>query len=100
MEFLNKLWTEHRTLAIILGLVLLPLTLLLIGIKLYMAFQVNAAHKEVEKAKSEDKKLEAEEDALKKQADDSMKVADQAAQRIEDRKDSGTDLDWNKKRDD
>lgn len=100
MAFLDKMWNEHRTLTIIVGLVLLPLTLLLIGLKIYMAMQVNAAHKEVEKAIDTDKKLEAEENALKKQADDSLKVADQAAQRIEDRKDSGTDLDWNKKRND
>ena len=66
MAFLDKMWNEHRTLTIIVGLVLLPLTLLLIGLKIYMAMQVNAAHKEVEKAIDTDKKLEAEENALKK----------------------------------
>lgn len=101
MSFLDNMWQNHRTLTIVLGLVLLPITLLLIGLKLYMAFQVNQAHKEVQEAKDKDKKLEAEEDALKKAADASLAEADKAAQRIENRHEEGAvDMDWHTKRKD
>lgn len=101
MSFLDNMWKNHRTATIIIGVILFPIAILLIGLKLYMAFQVNQAHKEVQDAKDKDKKLGAEEDALKKAADASLADADKAAQRIENRHEEGAvDLDWQNKRKD
>ncbi len=101
MSFIDNMWQNHRTATIIIGVVLFPIAIAIIGLKLYMMFQVNAAHKEMEKAKEQDKKLSAEEDALKKAADTSLAEADKAAQRRENRAEEGAvDMDWNKKRND
>ena len=101
MDFLSKMYEEHKTLTIILGLLLLPITLAIVGIKLYMTFNANAAAKSIENAQKKDDTLAAQEDALKKQADASVAEADKAAQRIEDRHAEGAaDLDWETKRKD
>jgi hypothetical protein len=101
MEKLEKLWQTQKTICIILGIILLPITLLIIGTKLYMMYNEFAAKKSLEGAQKKDDKLAAEEDALKKASDGALKEADKAAQRIEDRHaDDAVDLDWNKKRND
>lgn len=101
LEKIEKLWETQKTICIILGIILLPITILIIGTKLYMAYNEYAAKKSLDDTQSKDDKLAAEEDELKKQANDALKEADKAAQRIENRhNDGGVDLDWNKKRDD
>lgn len=100
MSFLEKMWQDHRTATIVVGLILFPITIAIIGLKLYMGYQVNAAHKEVKQAQEKDNKLAAEENSFKQQANDHLAEADKAAQRIEDRKDELPDLDWQNKRKD
>lgn len=101
MSFIERMWQNHRTATIVIGVILFPIAIAIIALKLYMMFQVNAAHKEMDNAKKEDKKLLAEEDALKQAADVSLAEADKAAQRIENRHQEGAvDMNWNKKRED
>lgn len=100
MSFLENLWEKNKALCIIVGLILFPITILLLGNKIMSAINMAGAKKSLENAQKKDDKLAAEEDALKQQANQSLDVANKAAQRIEDRKDEGLeDLDWHKKRD-
>ena len=101
MEFLENMWKNHRTATIVIGVLLLPITLAILGIKIYMALNLAGAKKSIENAQKKDDQLSAQEDALKKQADAAQREADKAAQRVEDRhNDGGVDMDWNKKRND
>ncbi len=101
MEFLEKMWANHRTATIVIGVLLLPITLAILGIKIYMALNLAGAKKSIEEAQKTDNRLAAEEDALKKAADKTLSEADKAAARIDNRhEDGGVDMDWNKKRDD
>ena len=101
MEFLENLWKNHRTMAVILGVVLLPITLAIIGLKIYMALNLAGAKKSLDKAEATDVKLAGEEDALKKQANQAIAEADKAAQRIDNRHaDDAVDMDWHTKRKD
>jgi len=100
METLEKFYAEHKTMAIILGVILFPLALLVIGLKIYMSMQVAGAHKDVADAIEKDKKFEAQENQLKQEAAQHMAEADTAAQRIEDRKTEEPDMDWQTKRKD
>ena len=98
MEKLAKLWETQKTICIILGIILLPITLMIIGTKLYMIYNEFMAKKSLEGAQKKDDTLSAQEDALKKAADSTMSEADKAAKRIEDRKNEEIDMDWNKKK--
>ena len=101
MDFLQNLWTNHRIIAIILAVVLLPITLGILGLKLYEMFNNTSAKKSLESAQNSDNKLAQKEDELKKQANASVAEADKAAQRIEDRHtNEEVDLDWHTKRKD
>lgn len=101
MSFLDDMWENHRTVTIVLGVILFPIAIAIIGLKIYMSMQVNAAHKEVENAKAQDKVLSAQENELKKQADSAMNDANKAAQKVEDRHaDDAVDMDWQNKRKD
>jgi hypothetical protein len=101
MEFLEKMWTNHRTATIIVGVLLLPITLAIIGLKIYMALNMKAAENSLKDAQKTDDKLAAKEDELKKQADAAVAAADKAAQRIENRHEDGAvDMDWHTKRKD
>lgn len=100
MSFLDRMWQNHRTTTIIIGVILFPIAIAVIGLKIYMAMQVKGAHKDMEKAKEKDAVLAQQQNDLQKQADASLSNANQAAQRREDRANESVDLDWNKKRDD
>lgn len=100
-EKLLNLWNNHRTVAVILGLLLLPLTLLMLGLKVYMLLNEKAAENSLKDAQKKDDKLSAEESELKKKADEAMAEANKAAQRVVNRhEEDAVDLDWNKKRND
>lgn len=95
------MWQNHRTVTIVLGVILLPITLAIVGLKLYMLFNAKAAENSLKDAEKKDQKLAAEEDALKKQANQAVAEADKAAQRIENRHaDDDVDMDWHTKRKD
>lgn len=99
-EKLMKLWETQKTMCIILGILLLPITLAIIGYKVYSWWNGFAAKKSLDEAQKKDDKLAAEEDSLKKAADSFTSKADEAAKRIEDRKEEEVDLDWHTKRKD
>lgn len=100
LEKLEKLWATQKTVCIILGLILLPITLLILGTKLYMMYNEYMAKSSLDKAQKEDNKLAAEEDALKQASNQALSEANEAASRIEDRKKEEVDLDWHTKRKD
>lgn len=100
LEKLEKLWQTQKTICIIIGVILLPITLLIFGTKLYMMFNEFMAKKSLEGAQKKDNKLAAEEEALKKASSAAVAKADEAANRIEDRKNDEVDLDWHTKRKD
>jgi uncharacterized protein YoxC len=101
MEFLEKMWATQKTVCIILGVLLFPIAIAIIGFKIYMSSNLDAAKKSLDKAQEKDNTLASQEDALKKQADNAVAEADKAAQRIEDRHaDGAVDMDWQNKRKD
>lgn len=100
LEKLEKLWETQKTICIIIGVILLPITLLILGTKLYMMYNEFAAKKSLEGAQKKDDKLAAEQGALVKASDSAVAKADEAAERIEDRKNDEVDLDWHTKRKD
>lgn len=101
MSFIDNMWTNHRTATIVLGVILFPIAIAIIGLKIYMAMNMAAADKSIKEAQKKDDVLSAEEDALKAQAGQALNEADKAAQRIENRhEEDSTDLDWQNKRKD
>ena len=98
LEKLEKLWQTQKTICIILAIVLLPITVFILGIRLYMIYNEFAAKKSLEGAQKKDDDLAAEEDSLKKASDSAVVEADKAAERVEKRKDEEVDLDWHTKR--
>lgn len=101
MNFLESLWEKNKALCIIVGLLILPITIILFGNKIMSAINLAGAKKSIDNTQKTDNNLATAEDALKTKAADSLKEADKAAQRIEDRKEDGIeDLDWHKKRKD
>jgi hypothetical protein len=101
MAKLESLWINHRTLTIIIGLVLLPITLAIVGMKIYMLLNVKGAAKSLENAQKKDDVLSAEQEALVAAANEAIRDADEAAKRISNRaKEETVDLDWHTKRKD
>ena len=101
MSFLEKMWTNHRTLTIILGVILFPIAIAVLVLKFMSSNNVAQAEKSIKEAQKTDDKLAAEEDVLKAQAAQSLADADKAAQRRENRAEEGSsDLDWQNKRKD
>lgn len=101
MSFIDDMWANHRTATIVVGVILFPVALAIIGLKIYMAMNLAGAEKSIKEAQKKDDVLSAQEDALKQQAAGTLAEADKAAQRIEDRhEDNATDLDWQNKRKD
>lgn len=79
----------------VLMYVFFPITLILIGFKIFMEFNKSNADKSLDKANEKDRKLELEEQALKQEA----KVHEAKAAEIEKeiKEETNTDLDWHKK---
>lgn len=101
MSFLEKMWTNHRTITIIIGVILFPIAIAILVLKFMSSSNVAAAEKSIKEAQKTDDKLAAEEDALKAQAAAALNDADKAAQRRENRaEEDSTDLDWASKRKD
>lgn len=96
-EKIKKLWNGNK----ILFWILFPFILLLfIGYllrDLIIAALIGSARKTTEDARSRDKTLEEKMHAEEVEATKSKAEADAAAKRIEERKESDIDLDWNKK---
>jgi len=101
MSFIDNMWANHRTATIVLGVILFPIAIAIIGLKIYMTMNMAAADKSIKEAQKADDGLKAQEDALKAQAGAALVDADKAAQRREDRKEDGAvDMDWQNKRKD
>lgn len=100
LEKLEKLWQTQKTICIILGVILLPITLLIFGGKLYMIYNEFMAKKSLDETQKKDDELAAEQDTLVKASDNAVVNADEAAKRIENRKNEEVDLDWHTKRKD
>lgn len=100
-ERLLNLWNTQRIICVLLGMLLLPITLLILGIKIYILLNERGAKNSLSDTQKKDDVLSKEADELKEKANQALSEANKAAQRIENRhSENVVDLDWNKKRND
>ena len=79
-------------------IVFFPITLLIIGFKIYMSMNKNKADESLKKTDQADRKLELQEERLKQAADVHEAKADKIQADIDKgRKEPNNDLDWHKK---
>lgn len=96
-EKLKELWSKNKLLALLAGLVLVPLILLFLFKDLIFAMLAGSAHKAVDAARTEDEKLKSQADQAALDAAVAKAEADAAAKRIAARKEDDVSEDWNKK---
>ena len=94
IEWLAGLWDNKRW----LFWLLLPLTLLAVGIKYYLDYLEYKADKDLADTEEKDEELKSKQDGYNRKAEEAKAEANKAKERIENREDSDGDEDWHLKR--
>jgi len=87
---LANLWDTKRW----LFWILLPITLIAVGIKYYLEFNAMKSEKEFKEAVERDNKLKAEQDEANKQANNKKNESDKIEEKIKERNEEDIDENW------
>ncbi len=93
IDKLAGLWDTKRW----LFWLLLPITIIAVGVKYYLDYLEYKSEKDMERAKSEAQKLRFKQRQARQAAKKKKEEADKLEKKIEDRKEEDIDIDWHLK---